>query len=268
MKQIFTFLTLGILLFSCSRDEEEIDKYQNNAYFISKMSRGFRPGDSTELYTYFEYDNSKRLVKKTGEFMPLTYSGPLRFFSENYTSLLYDNNRVTVESFSSTNLFVVPYNSICFTLNNSMQIEKKEIPAITNNHFSKTLLYNYSNNKLVQIKTTLPDMAYGATGPNEYLSYIENFYYNSNGNLTRTEYFRQEYGINKGEKIVRIFENYDNSINPWKRLYLSDEYFYRSISKNNYRKYTEMYYDNDMLMSTNDISWIFLYDSNGDILVN
>jgi hypothetical protein len=266
MKQILTFFTLGILLFSCSSNEEEIDKNQNNAYLVTKMSLGFDPGNPNELYTFFEYDNNKRLIKQRGVFMEVPPKG-FRFFSDIFTSLVYDNNKVTVENFSSSNLFTVPKNTIYFILNKSMQIEKKEITAITNNHYFKTLFYNYSNNKLVEIKTTFPDYSNGATGPNNFLSFIEKFYYDSNGNLTRTESFQQEYGINKGQKIIRIFEDYDNSINPWKRLYLLDEYFYRSISKNNFRKYTEMHYNNDMLISTDEKSWIFLYDSNGDILI-
>ncbi|WP_264565064.1 hypothetical protein [Flavobacterium sp. N3904] len=267
MKHILTFLTLGILLFSCSNNEEESENNQDNDPLITKMSQGFQLGLPTESYTYFEYDNSKRLIKRTGEFVEVPPKG-LRFFSDIYTSLVYDNNRVTIENFTDSNLFTIPKNTIYITLNNSMQIEKKEITYITNNHYCKTLFYKYSNNKLVEIKTTLPDNAYGATGPNEFLSFIEKFYYDSNGNLARTESFQQEYGINKGEKIVRIFGDYDNSINPWKRLYLIDDDFYRSISKNNFRKYTEIYYLNDMLISTNEASWVFLYDSNGNILID
>jgi hypothetical protein len=267
MKQILTFLTLGILLFSCSGNEE-IQNNQDNTPLITKMNPyGLASENQSGLYNYFEYDNNKRLIKKTGEFVQLP-NGLSSFFNDLYTTLVYDNNRVTVENFTSSNFYTVPKNTIYFTLNNSMQIEKKEITYITNNHYFKTLFYNYSNNKLVEIKTTLPDNAYGATGPNEFLSFIEKFYYDSNGNLTRTESFQQEYGINKGQKIVRIFENYDNSTNPWKRLYLIDNNFYRSISKNNYRKYTEIYYNNDVLISTNEASWVFLYDSNGNILIH
>jgi len=267
MKQILTFLTLVILLFSCSGNEdEEVDINQNNAYLVTKMSQGFPLGIPTESFTYFEYDNSKRLIKRTGEFVEVPPQG-FRFFSDIYTSLVYDNNRVTVENFTDSNLFTIPKNTIYITLSNSMQIEKKEITYITNNHYFKTLFYKYSNNKIVEIKTTLPDNAYGATGANDFLSFIEKFYYDSNGNLTRTEFFQQEYGINKGEKIVRIFGDYDNSINPWKKLYLLDEYFYRSISKNNFRKYTEIHYNNDILGITKEESWTFFYDANGNILI-
>lgn len=195
------------------------------------------------------------------------YSG--FFTNEMYTSLVYNNNKVTVENFSTSTVFSVPKNSIYFTLNGAMQIEQKEIPNIYNNYWSKKQVYNYLNNKLVEIKTTLPNMPYDPSDPNDYLlTYSEKFYYNNNGNLAKTEYFEQQNGINIGEKIVRIFENYDSSLNPWERFYLLEEYFYRSFSKNNYRKYTELHYNNDIITSSNETNWTFLYDSNGNILIN
>lgn len=256
-------LTLGFLLFSCSSNDEESN--QNDNYFFTKLP-GFPPGFPSDSYIYFNFNNNKQLIKKTGKFLELPKVG-LRFFPDIYTALVYENKRVIVEDFTTSNSYTIPKNTVYFTLNNSMQVEKKEITSVTNNYYFKTLTYSYSNNKLVEIKTTLPDNTYGATGPSAFLSYIEKFYYDSNGNLTRTEYFQQEYGINKGQKIVRIFEDYDTSRNPWKRLYLIDEYFYRSISKNNFRKYTEMQYNNDILVSTLEENWMFTYDSNGDILI-
>lgn len=264
MKQILTFLTLGILLFSCSSNEEEIENNQNNASLITKMSPySLTSVNQSGLYTYFEYDTNKRLTKKIRGF------GPLGFSNDIYTSLVYDNNIVTIENFSTSKDFTIPKNSIYITLNDAMQIQEKEIPFDFNRVWDKKQVYNYSNNKLVEIKTTFPNYPYDSTDPTDYIiTYSEKFYYDSNGNLSKTEYFEQHNGINKGEKIVRIFENYDNAPNPLKRFYLLNQYFYGSISKNNYRKYTEIHYDDDMMTSTNETSWTYLYDTNGNILVN
>lgn len=272
MKKNLTFLTLGILLFSCSSNEDKIENNQDNAPLITKMSPySLTSENQSGLYTYFEYDNAKRLTKKKGGFVQLPattgYSG---FYSnEMYTSLVYDNNTVTIENFSTSTQFTVPKNSIYITLNDAMQIQEKEIPFDFNRVWDKKLVYNYSNNKLVEIKTTFPNYPYDSTDPTDYIiTYSEKFYYDSNGNLSKTEYFEQHNGINKGEKIVRIFENYDNARNPLKRFYLLNQYFYGSISKNNYRKYTEIHYDDDVMTSTNETSWTYLYDTNGNILVN
>lgn len=119
----------------------------------------------------------------------------------------------------------------------------------------------------MEIKTTFPNTPY--TFPDNYLlTYSEKFNFDSNGNLSKAEYIEQRNGINKGRKIVRIFENYDNSINPLKRFYLLDQYFYGSISKNNYRKYTEIHYEDDVITTKYESNWKYLYDQNGNILVN
>lgn len=270
MKQILTFFALGFLLFSCNNDGEIINN-QNNLPLVTKMSYPIFNSENQTKLIYFDYDNNNRLIKKTGGFMQLSattgYSG--FFTNEIYTSLVYENNKVTIENFSTSTVFTVPKNTIYFTLNSAMQIEQKVIPNTHNNHRSKNQVFNYSNEKLVEIKTTFPNMPYDSTDPNDYLlTYSEKFHYDSNGNLAKTEYFEQQNGINKGEKIVRIFENYDKGLNPWKRFYLLDEYFYRSISKNNYRKYIEVHYNNEIITSSYEVNWTFSYDSNGNILTN
>ncbi|MFV8269746.1 hypothetical protein ACNQGP_07395 [Flavobacterium sp. GT2N3] len=266
MKKIFTFLTLGILLFSCSSNEEEIVNDQDNFPLITKMSPyNLTSENQSGLYTYFEYDNAKRLTKKSGGFIEIGIK--TFYYNEIYTSLIYDNTTVTVENFTTFVGKSVPKESIYITLNKSMQIEKKEIPHGYNDSWRRKLVYYYLNNKLVEIKTTFPNTPY--TFPDNYLlTYSEKFNYNSNGNLIKAEYFEQRNGVNKGEKIVRIFENYDNSINPLKRFYLLDQYFYGSISKNNYRKYTEIHYDDDVITTKYENNWQYLYDKNGNILVN
>lgn len=268
MKQLLAFLTIGILLFSCSSNEEEIENDQDKAPLITKMSPyGLTSENLSGLYTYFEYDNAKRLTKKSGGFIEIDIK--TFYYNEIYTSLEYDNNTVTVENFTTLVGNPVPKESIYITLNKSMQIEKKEIPHGYNDSWHRKLVYYYSNNKLVEIKTTFPNAPYVSTGPDNYLlTYSEKFYYDSNDNLSTAEYFEQRNGINKGEKIVRIFENYDNSINPLKRFYLLDQYFYGSISKNNYRKYTEIHYDDDVITTKYESNWKYLYDENGNIVVN
>lgn len=272
MKQVLTFLTLGILLFSCSNNEEEIDNGQDNAPLIIKMSPyGLNSENQSGLYTYFEYDNAKRLTKKTGGFVQLsTTTGYSGFYSnEMYTSLIYKNNTVTIENFSTSTQFSVPKNSIYITLNKSMQIVEKDIPFDYNHVWDKKQFYKYSNDKLVEIETTFPNYPYDPTYLGDFiLTYLEKFYYDSNSNLSKTEYFEQHNGINKGEKIVRIFENYDSYINPLKRFYLLDQYFYGSISKNNYTKYTEIHYDDDVETTKYESNWKYLYDEKGNILVN
>lgn len=127
------------------------------------------------------------------------------------------------------------------------------------------LTYHYVDNKLSEIKTDFPYQPYDVYGFT--LTYLEKFYYDQNGNLIKTEHFKQQNGVNTGEKTVRVFGNYDNAQNPFKRLQFLDDYFYRSISKNNFRQYDVATYYNDELRGLTSTTWTFKYDSNGQIIV-
>ncbi len=277
MKKIFSLLILSIILFSCSRDNED-EVIENNEPLISKMNLILYPYSSSynnaELSFRFEYDKDKNLTKKIGGFLQSSwgtgYEGFGLYFTDKiYTNLIYNNNNVIVEDFSYSSEFSVLKNSKFFVLKNN-QIQQKEIPSSNNSYLDKKLSYKYVNNQISEIYTTLPNMPYDPTDTSDYKeTYIENFFYDSKGNLSKTEYILQNNGINTKEKIVRVFEDYDNSYNPWKRFILLDEYFYRSISKNNFRKYTEVKYDfAGNVTSTKEQTWTFNYDSSGNIIIN
>lgn len=98
-------------------------------------------------------------------------------------------------------------------MNNSNEILEKEIPDNNNsteNYWFKKQFFNYSGNKLNEITTTLPNMPYFPNEPDDYiLTYSEKFYFDTNGNLSKSEYVEKRNGIEfeNGEKVIRIFEN-------------------------------------------------------------
>ncbi len=273
MKKILALLLFMVILLACSREDDQ-ENIETEEPLITNikfdMNRGGGIVNPNEINFGFEYDNQKRLVKKIGGYLPMSGStGFTGFFSRDvYTSLIYSNNKVTVEDFSSSPDLIALKNSNYYTLNSSNQIIEREFSGI-NIYWYKKQFYRYENNKLVEVKTTLPNMIYDPDNPNDpVITYSEKFFYDSNGNLTKTEYYEQQDGINEGEKIIRTFENYDTSTNPTKRFYLLNEYFYRSLSKNNFRKYTETKYNYNVLTGSSELSWAFNYDSNGNIIVN
>ena len=269
MRYLVTILVAGICLTSCSNNEENAEKSITTP-LIKQMK--FEPWfvqfsvNPAEINFNFEYDNSNRLTKKIGAYSSSSsFSG---FFSnDKYTSLIYTNNKVTVENFTSSDTYNVLKNTVYYTLNSSNLIEEKEIPnkyVISN----RKLFYKYSNGKLVEVVTTYPNMPYDPNEETDYiLTYSEKFYYDANDNLIKTEYFEQHNGKNEGEKIVRTFEDYDASYNPFVRFQLLEEYFYRSLSKNNFRKYTETsdYFSNTYKKVA---AWTFAYDAQGNIVIN
>lgn len=275
MRHLIRFLFIGIFIISCSRTEDSPENNVVNEPLITKVNAylffpGLMPNNSVEPNFNIEYDSNQRPTKKNGGFFSVSPSTgySVSFTDKIYTSLIYTGQNVTVENFYSSPDYTVQKSTKYFTLNSLNQIDRKEIPN-NNNYLLKKQTFNYLDNKLSEIKTTLPNMPYDPTDPNDYLlTYFEKFYYDTNGNLTKSEYFEQENGINKGEKVIRTFENYDNSTNPFKRLQLLDEFFYRSLSKNNYRKYTEIHYYYEVIGSTSTTSWTFNYDTNGQIIIN
>lgn len=275
MKHLIKFLFIGFFIISCSRTEDSPENNVVNEPLITKMNAnvffpGSKPNNQVESKFNFEYDSDQRLTKKNGGFLPVSGSTGFSssFTDKIYTSLIYTGLNVTVENFSSSPDFNVQKNTKYFTLNSLNQIVGKEAPP-NHKYWLKKQTFSYLDNRLTEIKTTLPNWPPDPTNPNDYLlTYLEKFYYDTNGNLTKSEYFELQNGINIGEKVIRTFENYDNSTNPCKRLQLLDEFFYRSLSKNNYRKYTEINYYNEVLGSTSTTSWTFNYDTNGQIIIN
>ena len=115
--------------------------------------------------------------------------------------------------------------TVYYSLNNLSQIVIKETPNQNDSNLNKKQTYSYINNKLLEILTEFPNKPYNPNDPYDYvLTYLEKFYYNSIGNLTKTEYLELHNGVITGYKTVRFFENYDNSINPFKRLYLLNDF--------------------------------------------
>jgi hypothetical protein len=69
---------------------------------------------------------------------------------------------------------------------------------------------------------------------------------------------------NYKSKTVELFENYDEAPNPTRNLIIFDEIFYRSLSGNNFRKYSYDYRtETPGNFLTSRRTWEFEYDSDG-----
>lgn len=272
IKHLFTILVATICLASCSSADEDVPDTNTDPLVKQMKFDGasidlpINPGD---VNFNFEYDSSNRLTKKIGGYLPLP---PETFFDafftdKAYTSLVYSTNKVTVENFYDSDIYAVAKGTIYYTLNSANLIAEKEVPnTIAIN--TKKQVYKYAEGKLTEVVTSYPNMTYYPEDPTDYiLTFSEKFFYDANNNLTKTEYTELHNGKSEGEKIVRIFEDYDTSYNPFKRMQLLEEYFYRSLSRNNFRKYTQTsyYYDS---VSTKETDWTFVYDAQGNIIVN
>ena len=92
--------------------------------------------------------------------------------------------------------------------------------------------------------------------------------YDNNGNLIKTIIVSKHNDVINGGRKETTFGNYDNARNPFKKLYLLEEYFYKSLSKNNYKNTIVRSYDeNNNITSFSENSWDFSYDSSGNIIL-
>ena len=278
MRKFYTLLFFSLILLSCSREDDAQNSKVDNALMTKLNLFIFDPfakvsQNETDSNYEFEYDNEKRLIRKIGGFLyssNAAAAGVNSIFSKKvYTTLLYNGNNVTVEQFYNDPIYTMPKNTKYITLNTAGQITTKVTPDYQNKIHDTKETYQYTNGKLSVITTTLPNEPYDPKDPNDYIrTYSEKFFYDAKGNLSKTEYYELQNGIPKGKKILRTFENYDNSTNPTKSLTLLNEYFYRSLSKNNFRKYTEIVYYMDYEMSSAEIGWVFDYDAKGNVITN
>ncbi|WP_407499663.1 hypothetical protein [Elizabethkingia anophelis] len=105
--------------------------------------------------------------------------------------------------------------------------------------------------------------------PWEYIeTIVEDYIYDSNSNLQKIVTTSHKTGsINSVDKIKEItFGNYDTSKNPFVKLGILNDYFERSLSKNNFRSRTEISYNIDgSPYKGSENTWNYPYDSSGNL---
>lgn len=269
----FCLITIfAISLINC-RDENSNPKLEEDL-MPEKINYGWTIPDGmwnpeTDNNYHFTYDNNKRLINKKGGFLPLpATTGFSGFFSKSVnTKIIYENNKATSSDYvDDPNLAIQPNYKVYTLLNN--QIIEKYIPS-NNPIFDKKLSYKYTNSKLTEIITSFPNMPYDPKDPSDYvLTASEKFEYDNNGNLIKSIIVSKHNDVINGGRKETTFGNYDNARNPFKKLYLLEEYFYKSLSKNNYRYLLIRSFDqNNNMTSFSESSWEFTYDSAGNIIL-
>ena len=147
-----------------------------------------------------------------------------------------------------------------------MNAENRMITKVNNDNFysipNDTIKYFYQGNLLIR------------TEYHRYRMYKKSLiYYNAQKNvdsivtITPTNYNGHLPIFDPTNKMrtVEQFENYDTSQNPMKQFGIFEETFHRSLSKNNYRKYTSTQYDSNGTNNGYDTKeWEFIYQ-NGQV---
>ncbi|WP_284460204.1 hypothetical protein [Chryseobacterium sp.] len=259
---------------SCSSNNDEIlteNPQQRTVDRPNKISWNFPVlspngvGNMTDPNIYFEYDSQGRVAKKVGGFIfidPNTGYNSIHFSKDIYTSVSYNGNIISISTFSSSPDYIVPINKRTFEVDNQGRIMKSIIPSVDNPYFDKHLNYSYdSSGKLIEILTTFPNMPYDPTDPDDFIWTIaKRFTYDNIGNLKKSVEVERHNNVDFHIENTVEFSNFDTAPNPFKKLQIFEEYFYFSLSKNNFQKEVKLYNS-----GIGESKWVNQYDSNGNV---
>lgn len=265
MKIIYILLSICILFTSCSEDTNSSPEnaYHINAYFFRYMDY---PEGTSQSMTYddnlakINYDNSYKILKRIGGFRAIDQAtGSSYFFSSDiYDTITYSQNQILVKQKLNSTIFHVPLFERKLILNNQGKVIKK---LIYREYFDLPIVDTvyYSYNSLGNLMET-------RKGKVEHITESSKYYFNENKNLDSivTKKYYLEY---LEQKTVEIFSDFDNANNPLKNLFIFEETFNRSLSKNNYRKYEiKKYRDTNNYEEESTIkTWNLIYDNQGEV---
>lgn len=251
----------AIILTSCSERNDTIDtnkEFYISAYRINYMEYPFNTLDLVDL----KYENGK-VIRRTSNFSIVSPISPTIFYHK-YEKIEYNGNIIQIVSKSLTDDSEI--------LGSKIQVEMEGDKIIKKTYYipdyPRTSNYFYINNKISKIYSSQEGLF------TNYSTYQKDFFYNSDSNLdsivtryAQYNYINNSYELNANSKKreVDFFSNYDNSNNTTKKLAIFDEVFIRTLSKNNFRDYKKIGYDeNGNQTSYATKSWNYVY-TNGEI---
>lgn len=293
MKFILSFICLTtFLLFGCTPDNNSnitTDELAVDDFYIQSYHGMYgQNGNSLFLNTNgdnlvkFEYDAQNRIIFRIGDIVHISGGGGY-LHDSLYTEVTYENDKATltkkIHPFGGLSQVRANYQTITFDSRNRM-VQKINFLEHNNPEEIDTTRFTYLDNKLVKYRKTYTDAP-------DYLDYslsffIESDLYYTNDNLDsivtiKTRKFSDEPYIIIAGKEVEIFSQYDTAKNPFRKLSMFDETFFRSLSKNNYSDYRKIeipyaYPDSDYTQpgyygprqETEFQTWSFAYDAEGE----
>lgn len=267
--KILAFIALYVLS-SCSSEEnssneslpnEPTIEFSPQSYFFKYMNYpvGMALNLNLDNLVKINYNSENKIIKRIGGILYLSANSGVTtmFTDEIYDEVNNLNNEIQIiRKTSSTNYSIYSFERKLI-LDNQNRIIKKIIYQQNGNPINDTINYSYNNLGLI---------GQSIKGNINQFNQISKYYYNQNQNLdsivTKKQYQNDPYYSKEKE----IFSNYDNTINPLKKLIIFEETFNRALSKNNFKRYDKITYD-----SNNNITWSeysnynLQYDNSGNV---
>lgn len=254
MKKILLLL-LATAAVSCSSDNDSEDQPLIARYNLNTMHYPLgtpMSGDKVQL-TY----EGNQIVKRVGGVVPMDPASGFSyaFSSAQYDELTYDSDRITIVE--KNTFYPDPSKKTEIVLDSHHQMsERINIALFYPQTRMDTIRYSYDASGL---------LTYSKKGKPSSEFEESQYYYNTHKNLdsiVTKHYFSGHLFY----KIKETFSLYDTAANPIKNLYLFEETFLRSLSRNNYKHYEKDKFDFDNeLTEHEDRNWVFLYDADGTI---
>lgn len=276
MKLNFYFLAFLLIITSCSTSENEVLDEVSETIVVNpdKISSQFpillQTSEENDPNCYFEYNSQGQVTKKIGGIVQMSSAAGIPNFFSNwiYTTVTYSGNSAEMNTYSSNSTFNPQVNKKYFEFDSQKRLIKSIIYAPSSIEWEKHLSYKYdATGKLVEILTELPNMPYFPDDPGDYiLTYVDKFTYDVSGNLLTATTTERHDNVDAYVMKKVEFSNFDTVSNPFQSLRIFEDYFYLSLSKNNFQKIkTQEFNFVGQETSFNEMTWTNTYTPDGKL---
>jgi hypothetical protein len=252
-------VVLLILAMSCAYDElartRDMDQY--HVRFMLYPVGFLIPLDEPPIVR-LTFNEQRQIVKRSGGLVPSSYFTGFDyiFMGEVYDELTYGKDVITIQRKEGPSGLDLAYTKYIYFRGD------KILRMVVLNPTTEVITYPYYNAAGLIFKTVETTWR-NVNGEFVYQNTIVKDLIYEGGNLIRVEGTQTD-AINNRTTTLELFSEYDAAPNPTTNLRIFDEVFYRSLSKNNFRKYSlERRNSSGNVFATRNSSWELTYDNDG-----
>jgi len=205
---------------------------------------------------YFMYDGNK-IIRREGGRVPIVGGGGVSPFTTKqvFDTLQYDNNKITIITQARVDGITVVPTRIEIALENGRMKQKILFSNSPDQPNNDTTFYFYGQDSRIN----KIERYYGSGKE------LRQFAFDSKGNLQQViSTFHNRHSTVVNITLTETFSNYDQATNTLKNYWLWNDFYYRSLSANNYAKYSFIQTNADHTqVSVGESNMPLHYDSNG-----
>lgn len=260
-------LLTSVLFIGCADNEPIIPQIETNiqSYYYGYINNNtaIQYSSETDNLVKLEYQGND-IVRRVGGLITVNPATGFsyKFIDDIFEELVYERNNQQL-TILITGRYITEENDFSFNerilkLNTQNQMLER-IVENTSTHRYDTINYSYNSlGQIIKSIRRIPRTSYTLIKESDY-------YYSTKQNLdsvlTYISY-DEEYFLIKKE----VFSDYDEALNPLKKLMIFDDTYFRSLSENNFSKYQIFKYDEfGDITEEEEFNWTYFYDESGNI---